>query len=136
MPVLLCQEKSHASLFSSDRVTTFTDTMGTGLRDFSKAFDKASPSILVDKMAKLGPDNTTGSDLAEQLFPISANKCFCISLGEGCGVLQGPALFNIFINDVKVGMFIKFVDDTLENRIRIQNYLDRLDHWAQQQNEV
>ena len=50
-------------------------------------------------------------------------------------------LFNIFINDLDEGvqgMLIKFADDTklggiantLEDRNKIQNDLDRMEHWA------
>ena len=62
------------------------------------------------------------------------------------GVLQasvlGPVLFNIFINDLDEGVkgaLVKFADDTklggiantLEDRNKIQNYLDRMEHWAE-----
>ena len=54
----------------------------------------------------------------------------------------GPVLFNIFINAIDQGvqgMLIKSVDDRklggianiLEERNKIQNYLDRLGHWAE-----
>ena len=54
----------------------------------------------------------------------------------------GPVVFNIFINDLDEEvqeMTVKFVDDTtlggtantLEIRNKIQNYLDRQEHWAE-----
>ena len=54
----------------------------------------------------------------------------------------GPVLFNIFINDFHEGvqgMLVKFANDTklsglantLEDRNKIQNDLDRLEHWAE-----
>ena len=65
---------------------------------------------------------------------------------EGCsGVIEdsalGPVLFNIFINDLDTGIegaLIKFAEDTklggiantLEDRLNIQQDLDRLEHWA------
>ncbi|KAM9128056.1 uncharacterized protein ACDP82_011991 [Pangshura tecta] len=65
--------------------------------------------------------------------------------GITSGVLQasvlGPALFNIFINDLDVGIEItlKFADDTklggtataLEDRVIIQNDLDKLEKWSE-----
>ena len=63
--------------------------------------------------------------------------------GQQCpvGVSAGPVLFNIFINDLDVGVkssLAKFVDDTklwgnvvmLEDRMQIQADLDKLASWA------
>ena len=59
----------------------------------------------------------------------------------------GPVLFNIFINDLDEGvqgMIIKFADNTklnkianaLEDRNKIQNDLDRMEDWAENNNEI
>ncbi|KAF7245546.1 Doublecortin domain-containing protein 1 [Varanus komodoensis] len=58
------------------------------------------------------------------------------------GSVLGPVLFNIFINDLDEevqGKIIKFADDTklgriantLEDKMKIQGDLDKLEHWAE-----
>ena len=58
-----------------------------------------------------------------------------------CSVL-GPVLFDIFINDLDEGVqgvLVKITDDTklgriantLEDRNKIQNDIDRIEHWAE-----
>ncbi|CAM4640609.1 unnamed protein product [Lepidochelys kempii] len=117
--------------------------------DFSKAFDTVSHSILASKLKKYGLDEWTirwiesWLDCRAQRIGINGSICSwqLVSIGMPQGLVLGPVLFNIFINDLEDGVdctLSKFADDTklggevdmLEGRDTIQRALDKLEDWA------
>ncbi|CAM5094510.1 unnamed protein product [Eretmochelys imbricata] len=117
--------------------------------DFSKAFDTIFHSILASKLKKYGLDEwfirwiENWVDCQAQLVVINGSIYGWqpVSSGVPQGLVLGPVLFNIFINDLDDRMdctLSKFTDDstlggeidTLEGRYRIQSDLDKLKDWA------
>ncbi|CAM4661769.1 unnamed protein product [Lepidochelys olivacea] len=118
--------------------------------DFSKAFDTVLHYLLINKPGKYNLDGTTIRWVHNWLENRSQRVVISGSQSSWKGITNGvpqgsvlcPVLFNIFISDLDNGTectLTKFENDiklggvvsALEDRIKIQNDLDKLEKWSE-----
>ena len=93
-----------------------------GFLDFSKAFDKLQPSIVIDKMRKCGISESLLDILCNFLGQrkqcVKANQSFSdyidISVGAPQGTKIGPLLWLFYVNDLSLDGYnmVQYADDT------------------------
>lgn len=109
-----------------DRCTKSLDDKSTVcvsviLKDFSKAFDKMQPSILLEKLLRLGCDSNilllAKSFLADRTQQVVVNgkksESKVVNVGVPQGTISGPMFWLAFVDDLQPEMTsVKYADDT------------------------
>ena len=119
--------------------------------DFSKAFDRVNHKILINKLETAGIQGTLlewlTSYLSDRFQTVKLNDYRSKNIPNPSGVPQGshlgPFLFLLFVNDIsdcfRFAKFLCYADDLkcyltislLEDCIKLQSDLDRLDEWCE-----